>query len=143
MEVARQLNDFSDVVVRVLLVRCVDYSIEQGLEILIRYRKLFEQAVLLEKSETKVKEHVLFEKLAILEDVEIPFVEVGHDLQNLGPLSSADIDEQSESFFVLLNLGLVHLPILSVQLFQKVIQVAFKPNSRVVGLLGRDPDPLL
>ena len=57
--VVSQFHDFSQVMVRVLLIGVVLNAVDERDKVFVSYRKLFQEAVLLEQSETKVNQEVV------------------------------------------------------------------------------------
>ena len=95
VEVPRQLDYLRQVVIRVLLVSRIYNAIDERDKILIGNRELLEQSILLEQSETEVKQRVFAKRLAVLEHVELPLFKLVHDLQYLGPLPRINVDKLS------------------------------------------------
>lgn len=143
VEISSQFDYLGQIVIRVLLIGRIYNRIDQWDKVLISYRELFNQSVLLEQLETEVKKGILAKCLTVLKDIELPLLEIVHDLQNLGPLPRVHIDQLAQPLLVFLNLGRVYLTILSVQLFEKIVQIALKPCSCVISLLCRDANPRL
>ena len=95
MEVPRQLDYLSQVVIWVLLVSRIYNAIEERDKVLIGNWELLKQSILLEQSETEVKQRVFAKRLAVLEHVELPLFKLIHDLQYMGPLPRVNIDKLS------------------------------------------------
>ena len=127
VEVARQIDHFSLVVVGILIVRRVLDAIDQGDEVLISDRKLLKQTILLEETEAKVDKDVFSEHIAVLKDVEVPLFELVHDLEDLCPLARVDIDDLTDALLVFLKLGCVRLSFFTMQLFKEVVKVSLEP----------------
>ena len=75
----------------------------------------------MEQAEPEMYEDVVAKDLAVLKDIEIPLLELIHDLKDVGPLACVHIDYLTESLLVFLDLVLIRLGVLSVQLLQEVV----------------------
>ena len=95
MEVPRQLDYLSQVVIWVLLVGRIYNAIDERNKVLIGNWELLKQSILLKQSETEVKQRVFAKRLTVLEHVELPFFKLVHDLQYMGPLPRVNIDKLS------------------------------------------------
>ena len=95
VEVPRQLDYLSQVVIRVLLVGSIYNAIDERDKVLIGNWELLKQSILLEQSETEVKQCVFAKRLTVLEHVELPLFKFVHDLQYMCPLPRINIDQLS------------------------------------------------
>lgn len=85
--------------------------------------------------------YIITEKLHIFEHVKVPFLNLIHDLKNIGPLPGIHIDYLPQTLLVFLYLILVCFSIFSVQFFQEIIQITLKPSCGVIYLLSRQINP--
>ena len=95
VEVPRQLDYLSQVVIWVLLVGSIYNAIDERDKVLIGNWELLKQSILLEQSETEVKQCVFAKRLTVLEHVELPLFKFVHDLQYMCPLPRINIDQLS------------------------------------------------
>ena len=98
---------------------------------------------MLEQSETEVNKRIIPQRLTVLKHVEVPALEIVHDLEDGGPLARTYIDYLPEALLIFFYLVLIRLSILPVQLLQEVVQVPLMPLGRVIGLLCSDVQPRL
>lgn len=122
--------------VRILLIRRALNAIDKRDEVLVSDWELLEQPVLLKESEGKVDQDILTEKLDVFEHIEIPFLNIVHDLKNIGPLTGIHINYLSQTLLVFFNLILVCFSVFSVQFLQEIVEVSFEPSRGVIYLLG-------
>ena len=88
-----------------------------------------------------MNEWLVLQCLAILEHIEVPFLDFIHDLKNIGPLSCIDFNDLSQTLLIFFELILVCFSIFSMQLFQEIVQVPLKPSRRVIDLFSRQIYP--
>ncbi len=86
-------------------------------------------------------QHIVTKDVTVLKDVEVPLLKLVHQLQYVSPLARIHINDLPDTLFIFFQLGRVWLSILSMQLFQEVIQVSLKPLCCVASLLCSDGKP--
>ena len=135
VEVPCNVNDLGQVVIGVLLICRVLDRVEQADEVLVSDGELFEQPILLEQSEAEMNERVFPQSLAVGKHIKVPLVKLIHHLEYDGPLSRINIDHLPNALLILLYLILIDFNIISVELFEEVIQISFKPLCCVIASL--------
>ena len=127
MEVACEVDDLDNVVIRVLFISTCFNAFQQIKEVLVSDGELFKQAVLLEEFKPEVSHRILLKDLTISMCFEIPFVEVVHHFKDVCPDSGIDVKDLFDALLLFFNLKLVQFLRLSMELFQEIIKVTFKP----------------
>lgn len=95
--------------------------VQQVFEISVRDGKLLQKPVLLEEFDSEMKQGHIAKYLVVLENVEVPFVEVVHHFDGVVPDSRSHFDSLLELFFLFFELLNVDLLILTVNFLQKVV----------------------
>lgn len=143
VEVACCFYDPEDVVVLGRFVRLVFDRVQQVLEVLLCDGELLKKAVRLEQLDSEVKQRSISEGLVVLEHIEVPFVQVVHNFDDVVPYPGVDVNQLFQPLLLFNLLVLVYLLVLTVDLLQEVIQVDFEPASGVACLVCGEVEPLL
>jgi len=95
----------------------------------------------LEQLKSEVDQRILAQRFRVLENVEVPLVELVHHFDQDGPVAHTNRNHLLDAFLVFFTRVRVDFVILSVQFFQEIIKVAFEPLSGVVRRLGGELKP--
>lgn len=100
--VASHVDGLQHVVVRVVLIEGAADLGKQVLEVVVSDREFLEEAVDGEEFESEVQDGLLSQLVLVLEEVEVPLVEVVHDLDHVVPDSRLHPNKLFDALFFLL-----------------------------------------
>ena len=87
---------------------------------------------------------IIVQRLKVGKHIELPFFKIFSRFQDKVPLpSTSQVQHLHDSFFILFQLVLINLNVISVELLQEVIQVSLKPKCSVIAALSRNVQPCL
>jgi hypothetical protein len=85
-----------------------------------------------------VQDRRVTQRILVLEDVEVPLVEVVHYLYYVVPNARLHLDDLLDAFLLFLELVGIGFLVVAVDLLKEVVEVALEPLRRVIGCLCSD-----